>query len=372
MRVSRCSVAVAVTLAAVVWSQGFSVADAAESNQAPQPQLSAPDHGSARNAVVIGWTGPLALDQAAALQSLLASELAGHRPDRTIGLQTVRGAPEMWIANARRDPRALLVALLELRVSGAWRIYLVDAARNRAIVRDLPGEAAGNSAALESVASVVSSAVRALDEGLEIASRPLAEVVGGPAPEAQDHSRTDAPVVRRVRLGGSVATALSTFAVRSPLTLGLCMSLRLVLPSALLLRLSATPSWPASFQSEYGSFEVQRTQAELSLGVETVRGSWHLSVEGGPAFELLRRRALHAQPGASARDSSNLVRVGPALMLGARYQFSGRLALEMALTGAYFPQRVRYTLAPANESVLGSPWLMTGTARLGLEFSLLP
>jgi hypothetical protein len=80
---------------------------------------------------------------------------------------------------------------------------------------------------------------------------------------------------------------------------------------------------------------------------------------------------LHAQPGASARDNSNLVRVGPALMLGARYQFSRRLALEMALAGAYFPQRVRYTLAPPNDSVLVSPWLMTGTARLGLEFALL-
>jgi len=370
MPLSRCLVAVAVTLAAVVW-QGFSVADAAESNQATQPQLSAPAHGSARNAVVIGWAGPLDHEQAAALQSLIESELAGHQPDRIIGLLAVRGAAGVWIADARRNPRALLVALLELRVSGAWRIYLVDAARNRAIVRDLPGEAAGNSAALESVASVVSSAVRALDEGLEIASRPLTEFVGVPAPGAQDHTRTDAPVVRRARLGGSVATALSTFAVRSPLTLGLCMSLRLGLPSSLLLRLSATPSWPASFQSEYGSFEVQRTQAELSLGVETMRGSWRLSVEGGPAFELLRRRASHAQPGASARDSSNLVRVGPALILGVRYQFSRRLALEMALAGAYFPQRVRYTLVPANESVLGSPWLMTGTARLGLEFVLL-
>jgi len=180
MPLSRCLVAVAVTLAAVVW-QGFSVADAAESNQATQPQLSAPAHGSARNAVVIGWAGPLDHEQAAALQSLIESELAGHQPDRIIGLYAVRGAAGVWIAGARRNPRALLVALLELRVSGAWRIYLVDAARNRAIVRDLPGEAAGNSAALESVASVVSSAVRALDEGLEIASRPLTEVVGVPA-----------------------------------------------------------------------------------------------------------------------------------------------------------------------------------------------
>lgn len=358
-------------LAALVWSQGLSVADAAESNQAIEAPSSALAHGSARNTVVIGWAGPLDLQQAAALQALIGSELAGHQPDRLIGLHAVRGPVGVWIADARRDPRALLVALLELRASGAWRIYLVDAARNRAIVRELPGEAAGNSAALESVASVVSSAVRALDEGLEIASRPLAEVVGVPAPVAKDHTRADAEVVRRARLSGSVATELSTFAMRSPLTQGLRLSLRLVLPSALLLRLSAAPSWPASFQSAYGSFEVQRTQAELSAGVETMRGSWRLSVEGGPAFELLRRRALHAQPGASARDNSNLVRVGPALMLGARYQFSRRLALEMALAGAYFPQRVRYTLAPPNDSVLVSPWLMTGTARLGLEFALL-
>jgi hypothetical protein len=218
----------------------------------------------------------------------------------------------------------------------------------------------------------VSSAVRALDEGLEIASRPLAEVVGGTPAVAQARSRTDTPVVRHARLSGSVATALSTFATPSTFTLGLYASLRLVLPSLLLLRLSATPNLPAHFQSEFGNFEVQRTQAELSLGAETVRGSWHLSIEGGPALELLRRRALHAQPGATARDSGSAVRAGPALILGARYQLSRRLALEMALAGAYFPQRIRYTLAPANDRLLGSPWLTTGTARLGLEFSLPP
>jgi hypothetical protein len=257
-----------------------------------------------------------------------------------------------------------------------WRVYLVDAARDRAIVRELPGEAAGNSTALESVASVVSSAIRALDEGLEIGSRPVAEVVGGP-PIVRVPSRREAPSARReapsprhAHLDAGLSSALSTFSAPSTFTLGLCTSLRLVLPSALLLGFSVTPSWPTHFQSEFGNFEVQRTQAQLSMGAELGRGSWRLSVEGGPVLELLRRRSSRAQPGAHALESTSQWRAGPQLIVGARYQLSRRLALAMALAGAYFPQRIRYTLIPDSHRTLASPWAASATALLGLEFSL--
>jgi hypothetical protein len=361
------SVALAVGLA--VCARGASAAEGGDQHANLTQTSPPPEVTPSRTAVVLGLAGPLDPEGAAALRDLIESDLSGHEPNREITLRRASGAAWVWIASARRDPRALLIGLLELRASGVWRVYLVDAARGRAIVRELPGEAAGNSTALESVASVVSSAIRALDEGLEIGSRPVAEVVGGP-PIVPMAARRQAPSARQAHLDASLSTALSTFSAPSTFTLGLCTSLRLVLPSAFLLGLSVTPSWPTHFQSEFGDFEVQRTQAQLSVGAELRRGSWRLSAEGGPALELLRRRSSRAQPGAHTLESASLSRAGPQLIVGARYQLSKRLALAMALAGAYFPQRIRYTLIPESHRTLASPWAASGMALLGLEFSL--
>jgi hypothetical protein len=108
------------------------------------------------------------------------------------------------------------------------------------------------------------------------------------------------------------------------------------------------------------------------MGAELVRGWWHFSAEGGAAVELLRRAASRAQPGASAKESATFWRVGPQILVGARYQLAQRVALKMALASAYFPQHIRYTLVRQSQHTLASPWPVTATALLGLEFSLLP
>jgi hypothetical protein len=321
--------------------------------------------------VVLGWIGALSADQRLVLEQLIEGELAAHQPSRTFEFHLASGAGRAWIANARHDRQALLIALLELRESGVWRVYLVDAARSRAIVRELPGETAGNSAALEAVASVVSSAVRALDEGLEIASQPIAEVMGEPAPAAPVPRRLPQRVARELRLAVGLAPALATFAKPAAVTFGAQASLRLVLPCSLLFGVSVIPNWPAHFRSEFGSFDVRRTQSALSLGAESAVGLWRFSVEAGWALELLQRRVLQADAGAAARANINLTRIGAELTASGRYQLSRRLALEFALGGAYFPQHISYTLAPATERVLASPWRATGSALFGLEVSLL-
>lgn len=351
-------------------------ADPGDANSASSAtRATATDGRLARTKIVMGYVGDLTSERQAVLQHLLEGQLSALKPAKTLELRAGSSAIWTWLDAARREPQALLVVLLELREPDVWRVYLVDAARSRAIVRELPGEAAGNSAALESIVSVVSSAVRALDEGLEIASQPMAEVMGNPLPVAS--GSTVPPQPKRlpseppVQLTLGLGTALSTFAERAPLTVGLSGSLRLVLPSGLSFRISALPNLPARFESEFGSFVVQRTQTAFSVGAEATRGAWQFSFDGGPALELLRRRIELPAPGARSSGNTNLVRTGALLTISSRYRVSKRFALALALGGAYFPQPIRYTLLPETDRVLASPWLVTGSVQLGLEFWLL-
>jgi hypothetical protein len=138
-----------------------------------------------------------------------------------------------------------------------------------------------------------------------------------------------------------------------------------------LFRVSLLPTWPARFQSEFGNFEVQRTRGELSVGAELSQGAWQFSFDAGPAVELLRRRALSAEPGARSSGNTNLTRLGGELTLTAGLRVSKRFGLELALGGGYFPEQIRYTLSPATDRVLASPWLASASAQLGLDFWLL-
>ena len=352
----------------------------AADRDAASPTVSARDSSTADRqdlptVVSLGWLGALKPEQSVALRHLLEGELAGLKPARSLELHPASGAIGAWLDTARREPRTLLVALLEVQDSGTWRLYLVDTARARAIVRELPGEALGNSAALETVVSVVSSAVRALDEGLEIASLPVADVMGEPHLAAPDSVPTVRqrvpPSVQEMQLLGSVDGALSTFAPAAPVTLGVRASVRVQFPSGLLLRVSVLPNWPAHFASDVGSFEIQRTQAALAVGAHATRGPWQISGDIGPALEILRRRVLETQPEALSSSSTTLTRTGVELTLATRYRLSPRLALRLAVSGAYFPTQISYTLRPATERVLASPWRATGSVQLGLDFWLL-
>jgi hypothetical protein len=332
------------------------------------------EDSAARSTILMGFVGALLPEQRAELQQLLEGELSRLEPRRALAVTELGAAARHWLASARQDPRAFLIVLLDSHEAGNWRLFLIDAARDRAIARQLPSEAAGNSAALETVVSVVSSAVRALDEGLEIASRPTAEVTGEPAPAAA--LPRESPSTRMVEmdhpghLALGLGSALSTLEHQAPLTPGLYASAGLVSASGLSLRATVLRTWPARFESEFGVFELQRTRGALAVGAGVTESAWQFSIEAGPAFELLQRRVREAGPGARSSDDSNFMRLGGALSLSTRYGISKRFALALTFDGAYFPQQVRYTLLPEADRVLAAPWRATFTVQLGLEFWL--
>ena len=333
------------------------------------PELAAETAANRRTRVLIGFLGSLQAAQQTDLTQLLAAELSRDGSERQRELELRAVSEQSAMADMQREAKVLLVVLLDVRAASPWKLYLVDAARSRAISREMPGESRGNLAALEAVASVISSAVRALDEGLEIASQPLADVVGASEPLPRLPLQMRDGTRRAARVSTSLAAALASFEDSAKVTAGVWSSLRLSLPAPLMLRLSLAAHWPAELQSPVGSFALQRTQGALSLGVGTERGSWAFSFETGPTLELLRRRVLTTGASATSTRNTALLRAGALAMLGGRYRLGTRWAFELGLGIAYFPRRVRYTLLPFGDAALASPWPVVGLSQLGLEFS---
>lgn len=324
-----------------------------------------------RPRVLIGVMGSLQATQQTDLTQLVAAELArdGSQQQRQLELRAL--TDQSALAAMQREAGVLLVVLLDVRAASLWKLYLVDAARSRAISREMPGESRGNLAALEAVASVISSAVRALDEGLEIASQPLAEVVDASEPQPVSPPRSQSLQRHAARFSTSLAAAVASFEDSAVVTAGVWGSLRLPLPPPLMLRVSLAAHWPSELRSRFGSFALQRTQGALSLGISSEGDAWAFSFETGATLELLRRQVLSTSASANSTTNTALLRAGALAMLGSRYRLGRRWALEFGLGVAYFPRRVRYTLVPFGDQALASPWPVVGLSQLGLEFSWL-
>jgi hypothetical protein len=276
-----------------------------------------------------------------------------------------------------------VLAILDVRDDRAWALYIVDAARGRAILRRLPGGVEANAAALEEVSAILASAVAAVREGLEVASRPVEAVVSdqpdtAPPPERAVATRRDAstpPVVeapdesarseRRTSAGtrpfGAVLARGSTFAgrfvpgVAAELGLGLGERLRVLVHGAM--------DRPARFSSELGAFEIGRTFAALEAGYELPVGPVSLEPRLGSGVEVIRRSGTAAAAGVVGEPGTAQPRFAALAGVRARYVLMGPLALELGVDATYAPRRVRFT---SGDTVLASAAPLSVGALAGL------
>jgi hypothetical protein len=348
----------------------------------------APTEG--RLQVVLRISGQLDVSQSAALVSLLETELAHSEVQLVLNSsdEDVLG----WIGATRQDSRVLLIVWLDTRDRDLFKLYVVDAARNRAMMRALPGGLKQDAATVEAVASIVVSAVNALREGRQVASKPVEEVVevapattpgqpsgsdrsgraARPGKEATRPSTPRAPT----RTPSSSATPLAaelglgltggTFEASSPVTVGLSAFAGLVFSSEVAVRLSAARHLPVHIDTPFGRFRVDRTVFGACGGWIHRVGVVALEPELGLALQLLSRSEAEPTSEVSAQDDTERSHVGAEVGLRARYQLTESLALEPSAAALYFPSRIRYLAGSFQRTEIAAPWPIVGTVALGL------
>jgi hypothetical protein len=309
-----------------------------------------------RSEVVVGVTGPVDTSARATLVRLLRSELEAQR--LVLVEEDPSGEPRGWARTVTRGERRLLAVLLDTRAGVEWRLVVIDAARGRAISRELPrGER--DAAAVEAVVSIVLSATRALREGLEVASAPLEAVVEPPGPEpvrpppAAPRPAAPPPAPSKRRTGGtslhaSLAADAASFAAGAEPTLGASLALGVGLASLVEIDAVAAHTLPRRIESDFGSFELERSALGVSVGPLLRAGSFALVPAAGVLVEWIHRSETEATVGASASDDAGTtVRAGGRLELRARYPLvasagAERVSVLAAAGASYFTECVRF------------------------------
>jgi hypothetical protein len=283
-----------------------------------------------------------------------------------------------WVDSERKDPHALLVAALDVQQNDAWRLVLVDAARGRAVVRDLPGGVVRDRAALEAVGNMVASAAHALQEGLEVASRSVDDALSEPASPkeiapAPAMPPPPPPVPNRFRVRGGAGFGLASFERREPVSYGISVELA-ALVDQFGLHLTLARYRPQELKTTPGSFEVDRTAFSVAAVARREWGALAGELGIGAAGELLQRSAAVANGAAPAMPmlgGSDLVRYGPLIELAGRLRLAPYLSLSMGSGWSYFPQQIRYLESGTMTlTTLASPWPVVALGRIAFEVLL--
>jgi len=308
------------------------------------------------------------------LLALLEAELRDTPIE--LGLETAPADTRAFIERARHEPGALLAAVLRTQRRERWELVVIDPARDRAIVRHLPGGLEQDAAALEAVASILVSAITALRDGLEVASRPVEEVVAPAAPPATPAGPATSPaahdpidVDRAVppwTVRSTVAASAVTFVEQAPITLGLSASLGLTWRSTWSWRAVVGRHLPARIETDFGAFRAERTFIGVGTGPSLQLSSFELEPELRLLLELVQRTDAEPADGVAQRDDALLPRLG--LLVGGRvrYRLAAPLAIEASLGGAYFPRRLRFVTGPETYE-LATPWPFAAAAEIGFE-----
>jgi hypothetical protein len=367
------------------------VASARESRAAAEP---APGPEVSRTRVIVRLDSELAEEEERALSTLLNAELAASGVSAS--LERSAAPLPAWIDEARANRDVLLVVALDAREQKALELYVIDAARGRAIVRRLPGGLDSNAALIEAIVSIVASAAAALREGLELASQPLSEVVppatdAPPAeasPKAPASARparasansmsfaTAGPVdsaasesARRPaspRFGAGLGGAVSSFLEDHAPSFGVVPSLVARPTRALGVHAEAAFFWPSELVTSAGEFSLGRTRFDLTASYTQDLAAFSVEPELGVALELLQREVTRAAPAVASTDDATFVRVGPLGRLRLRYALSRLLGLELAGNLAYFPREIRFVAEGATTQELAVPLHFSAGAELGL------
>jgi hypothetical protein len=347
----------------------------AEAKAAPPDQIVSPAPSPARTRVVFGTIGIRAQPRDS-LISLLAAELRG------LSLSLEEDQPQLplsvWANQATRSEQVLAAILLDGRREQGWRVIVIDAARGRAIARALPGGIRDDAASIEAVVSIIVSAASALHEGLEVASTPLAAVVGGPPapPEPPSTARAadgaDGPVASRPEnwaFRGAVGASVASFAPAVPTTLGAGLALGLSFRARFEARAFGTAFMPSLMTTPLGDFRVARTLLGAAAGPVFKAPAFSFAPEAGVVAERTRRYDAAAGAGVFATESSALYRVGALLALRLRHTLYRPLSVELVTGTVYFGRRLQFTARSAENSWSESAWPAVAFAQLGLELA---
>lgn len=328
-----------------------------------------------RTEVVLGVVGLHAEALRVSLVGLLQAELS------ELSLSLVERSPSRevsaWASEAVRSERALLAVLLDARSDRGWRLVVIDAARGRAIVRDLPGGIQQDAASIEAVVSIAVSAASALREGLEVASSPLEAVVGDSPAQTQSSRRTvtSDPVEpapspahgRRWILRGSLGAGVASFSPEKVATTGIALALGVDWHARLEARVFGTWFWPASIHTALGEFEVNRALLGVAAGPILKLRTFSLIPEAGVVTERLQRSETTPAAGVLATEGQALYRIGGALALRLRLPLIRPLSAELVAGAAYFGRRVQFATTGPAATQLAEVWPVAAFVQLGLD-----
>jgi hypothetical protein len=359
------------TMAMLLVVIGLVAAEAKAEPLEPTASRTAP----ARTEVVFGTIGIGAHTVRGSLVALLEAELRG------MSLSLVEGQPaeplSAWASKATRSERVLAVIFLDGRSEQGWSLVIIDAARGRAIVRALPGGIHDDAASVEAVASIVVSAASALREGLEVASMPLAAVVGGapksPSPSpATDPVPEEQPVPAKPRrdtwgVRGQVGASVASFSPAAPTMEGLALALGVSLNARFEARAFGTAFFPASIRGPLGEFRVARTLLGVAAGPVLRAPTFSFAAEAGLVGERVGRHDATPAAGLLGTEPRALYRFGGALAVRLRHTLLRPLSVELVTGGIYFGRRLQFTAKSGNSSWSETVWPAVAFAQLGLE-----
>jgi hypothetical protein len=359
----------AILLAAV----GFFAAEA----KAEPPERMASETSPARTEVVFGTLGGGAQPARGSLVALLRAELRG------MSLSLVENQPteplSAWASKAARSRRVLAVILLDGRSEQGWRLVIIDAARGRAIVRALPGGIRDDAASVEAVASIVVSAASALREGLEVASLPLAAVVGGlPKPPSSlpvTNPVSDdqpAPATSRrepLAVRGQISASVASFSPAAPTMEGLALALGVSFNGRVEARAFGTAFLPALIRGPLGEFRVARSSIGVAFGPVFRAPRFSFAAEGGLVAERVGRYDATPAGGVLGTEPRALYRFGGLIALRLRHTLLRPLSVELVTGGIYFGRSLQFTAKSADSSWSETVWPAVAFAQLGLEIA---
>jgi len=344
-----------------------------------QPSDSAVTHeaGPARTEVVFGTVGIGAQAVRDSLARLLAAEL------RRMGLSLIEDQPEdalaAWASRATLSRNALAAIWLDGRSGQGWRLIVVDAARGRAIARALPGGIRDDAASIEAVVSIAVSAASALREGLEVASTPLAAVVGEPPKEtvtSPNHSAisTPPPVSVPARqetwtLRGALGPTVASFSAGAPTTEGLAVAVGATFRARVEARAFGALFMSASIRGPLGDFRVSRALFGVAAGPVFGTPAFSLAPEVGFAAERLYRYDATPAADVFAREAGVFYRFGTLVAVRLRRTLRRPLSVELLTGVMYFGRGVRFTAESAENTWSERAWPTVAVVQLGLEFA---